>query len=287
MTKNGDLFKTLASLGITRIDSNQFKILDESGSEVEGNKRVYSTVNECLHRLIKEGNPGRFIHITGEMRALADKKHRYVCWEKAASGSEIVNMISSIQNWYPSGETRTPTYWKQLGRRILSQMWDCWGNASWQNHMDALDLLADAEVNLFAIPNEEKIHYSIFENKFILLQAKHSHTQPSKPVWFIESKYLFEQIAPRTYQTLENSFQVPVTVFSELAMSLNSTTALHLLLILADKQIVERKQLYYELKESNKFSDTLFDLEAAHFVNCNQSYVQMTDSGKEYLKLFV
>jgi hypothetical protein len=75
------LSKTLEQAQMHHIDVDKVKWLGFGEADPEQNRKVHRQTNDLLLQLLLEGDMGRCIHITGEMRPLLDPFHRTVCSE--------------------------------------------------------------------------------------------------------------------------------------------------------------------------------------------------------------
>jgi hypothetical protein len=76
------LSKTLEQAHLEHIKVEKIKWLAFADADVEQNEKVHRATNDLLLTLVVDGNPGRCIHVTGEMRALLDPFHREICAKK-------------------------------------------------------------------------------------------------------------------------------------------------------------------------------------------------------------
>jgi predicted transcriptional regulator len=274
------LEETFRELDVKDITSLNIQICEHSSADVEENAYVYRKTNEILLSMLQEGKSlGGSTHITGEMRALADPPHRRVCRENWNLDRSRLNVVAYL-----------PTKYRTFGRDIWAWNLKSWEKkeADWMNHLDAFDLLANAKVNLFALQKLEKIHYSVFGDRYILLQSKHSHGTHAKPVWLLESTSLVEVLAPKTERTLEKAEYINSRIFKEFTLAISSSTALHILFSLLDHGKIEGMKFRASLKKDMRLFQESYieDLKAVGFIKEDGGVIQITEAGKDYLKLF-
>jgi len=266
---------TLEELGIRNIVDQNIEIISFSPRDESRNKAIYKIVNEGLLHTIEERDPGEIIHITGEMRAISDPMHREVCrnmWEKY---HHKVNINFNL----PEGFSPT-------GREILDYNRRAWGGTTWNTHLAVFDLIGDGIVNLYNTPQLEKIHFSLFEKKKILLQSMHEHYAHSKDVWILESESLFNKLFPYSKQVQEKSEFLQPNIFKRFIFSINSNIALQSLFTLHDNGPIEKTHFFEELKTlSIDYDNTIKDLSMIGFINEKSSLVNITSDGEDYLKL--
>ena len=70
------LEKELAEIGIRNIENYNISYLKYSPKNKGKNKELYKIANDYLLETIEKNDSGKFIHVTGEMKALADPNHR-------------------------------------------------------------------------------------------------------------------------------------------------------------------------------------------------------------------
>jgi len=274
--KMDKLGETLEELGIKDVASLEIEIRSHSGANEQGNKQLYEEANKTLLSIVEERNPGECIHITGEMRAFADRLHRLVCrkiWERHKSR---FNMVCYL-----------PRARRIAGREILKWNRQNWEDTPWMDHLNVFDLLGDAVANLYALQDTEKMHYSVFADKYVLLQAKHPHPGPHvKEVWLLESRPLNKMLVSKAKEIISRGYYIPPSVFKELTLTISSPTALHILLSLYDKKKIMKEELFHQLKGLKLSKNSYMDLESAGFIEEVGNFVQVTKQGEDYLELF-
>ena len=294
--KMDSLEQTLKELGIKGIPSLRIKTRLRSDAIREENERLYREVNEkYLPSIIKERNPGECIHVTGEMRALADRVHRSVCRKmrkKYNNRFTMVCYLSSMKKYFrqiSKHKGRNDTPYVTIGGEILKWMRQNWRNLNllWADYLDVFDLLGDAEVNLYALRKYEKIHFSVFADKYTLLQAKHPTGTHTKEVWLLESRPLFEILSSRSKKIISRAEYVHPRIFKELMLSISSSSALHILFLLYDNKKMMKEELCRQLGDLKAFQDLYVNLEAAGFIEDVGDFSQITEQGEEYFKLFL
>jgi hypothetical protein len=132
----------------------------------------------------------------------------------------------------------------------------------------------------------EEMHYSVFGDKYVLLQAKHEHGQRVKEVWFAESAPLNRILTERAKGIIGRGMYLPPSIFKELTLSISSETALCALSILDERKRMSEGEFRSGLQLIGLSEETYADLKAAAFVEEITSSVRITTIGENYLQLF-
>lgn len=282
------LERTLRELGIEDTASLGIRTYLASPADAEKNKQLYKQVNEnYLLSILEERNPGECVHITGEMRALADRSHRLICRKTREKYNNRWTLVCSlpIMDKY---KQRGRHFHRTIGREILKWMQYDWKDASlmWIDYLDIFDLLGDNEVIIYTSPKPERIHYSTFANEYILLQAYHSVGKHVKEVWLLNSRKLFEILSEKTKEIISRSEPLPPRIFKNVTLSISSSNALHILFLLNENKEISTKDLLHQVKDEEAFQDPCTSLEAVGFIETIGDFSHITEQGKEYLSLF-
>src|SRR5947208_16318668 len=89
------LSKTLERAGLEHIKA-EIKWLAFAEADVEQNEKVHRTTNDLLFKLLVDGDMGRCIHVTGEMRALLDPFHRELCAQMHRQSGKVFSVLYNI-----------------------------------------------------------------------------------------------------------------------------------------------------------------------------------------------
>lgn len=286
--KMDKLEQTLKELGIKDISSLKKEVCLSSPADKEKNGRLYRRVNaKYLLPMLDEKNLGECIHITGEISALADRLHRRVLRksrENYDNRFKIVCSLSVMQKY----KERDDLFYRNIGREILSWIRQKWKGLrfQWIDYLDVFDLLGDYEVKLYNLPRREKIHYSVFGDEYILLQAWHDVGVHVKEVWLLRSRQLFEILKERAKQIVDISELLHPRIFKELTLSLSNSSALHILSLLHENKKLKTEELNHQLNGQPSFRNSYANLEAAGFIATADNYTHITEQGEHYLSLF-
>lgn len=238
------LNETLRTTGIRRPENLKIEIREYSTNNEEENKKIYKEFNKLLFSLIESKKPDVAIHITGEMRALSDKNHRFNCRKLWDTHHERFDITFNL-----------PKETKISVRNIYKYTKEHWHSSSWWNHLDAFDLIADGKVNLYASPDREKVHYTILDNRYILLQSRHPRVEHTKYVWILESKQLCEILISKAKDVVKKSMYLNPSLFKEFTSSISSNVAVQTLLLVYHGEKVHINKLYNELKTIELFEN--------------------------------
>lgn len=271
------LKETLVKAGIDNPEKIKIKIKDESSAGSKENKKLYGHFNDLLSKTVEERKLSPAIHITGEMRALFDKKHRETCevrLEKQNSRFDLVFYLD--QKKY---DTTASDILLVNVRRYTKK--------PWQIHLAVLDILSEGIVNLFAIPKREKIHYTVADGKYVQLQSIHPPNKEEKVVWILESKKLNKKMTLLAEEIKLKSKYIPPITFKELTRAISGPGMLNILFLLDEKEKMQIKELSRVLKRNPFFQNHYFKiLENFRFIKKEKDAFKITNFGKEYLKLF-
>jgi hypothetical protein len=271
---------TIARTGFTQ-PLDDLTCLAFSKPNASGNKAVHAKANEQLLLVLLQNDPGHCIHITGEMRALADPFHRRLCAELVKRAKERFTIIYNM----PVDQADSP---EGVG------LWaEKWRSKAWTEKLSAINFIGDAFVDVRAYNTLEEIQYSVFGNRYVLLQEKHSDEGSSttalpKRVWLLESRSLNEFLTARAMNIADKSKDIPETVFKRFLSKVNGVTAQNMLAKLAHSVgPVARDEIIDEsLKEFDP--DAASDLEALRaigFVKADEpTMLTITGDGLQYLE---
>lgn len=268
-----------AKISITKIKSLDLEYLYYSPADKRENKKAYDCVNELLLDIIHDKDKGRYIHITGEMKALADPTHRNCINELYEQNGLQIEVVFSLPRDFPLNSA----YIKKYNR-------ETWKNSNWIDHLESFDILGEKKAKLFNKYRRILPQYSLFGNRLILFQSKHKPREYVKKIWVVKSKALFKILEHRANLTIKNSEFIESTKFLHFNSSLSTTSSLHLLHFLydnddckVDKQIFNR-----EVKNIDSFSKFRLEyLVNIGFIEDWGSNLKLSNEGQEYLKLFI
>ena len=232
----------------------------ESDPSELGNARVYGIANEHM-RTSSALRRSPLIHVTGEMRAISDSIHQGVI----KSYSEQDNPITML--CYVGNQEKADA------RQVILHNRRNWSpRVSWREHFGALSLMVNGYVQVYATPEMEPIHYSVFGEGGVLLQSQHAHTVEKKYVWLIEDVRFNRFLRELAERSERQSKLIPSVLFREIFASICSTPALNLLLAIRDNRSISGSTSY------------LLALETVGFIKKGHGFYILTESGISYVE---
>jgi len=210
------LVNTIAAAGYAE-PLPDLRCLAFSKPDAAGNKAVHAKANEQLLDVLLQNQPGPCIHITGEMRALADPFHRRLCAELVKRSKSRFTVIYNI-----------PDDFQHLDG--VGKWAQTWKSKSWSDRLSAINFIGDAFVDVRGYNTLSEIQYSVFGNRYVLLQEKHadeggSSTPLLKRVWLLESEKLNDFLTNRAMAMIDNSKDIPEALFKRFSAKVNGVTA--------------------------------------------------------------
>jgi len=267
---------TLALLGIEDIALSKINVIADSGPEARDNAIVYKECNERLRAELEKQKLGQFFHVTGEMRALSDPSHRENCrlaWQYGAPPKMFAYLPKEYRNGTGIWE------WNEQHWPLEAQ--------GWQNHLDVFHLLGDREVILYGLFDCEEMHFSLFGDRYVLLQEQHDHNDHVKSVWFLESMEIRSALIPRVEKCITHSKEIPARIFRDFTDSLSDPLHLDLLFCLNDEKSIQLRHLDKRYSSFGiSVEKIILDLSLVHFIIIEKDAAHITKPGQEFLKIF-
>jgi hypothetical protein len=257
------------------------KCLAFSPASSEANKAIHAQTNERLLAVLLSNSAGQCIHITGEMRALADPFHRRLCAEIAKRSKTRFTILYDIPDEY-SGSPEGVGKWNAQR----------WGSKNWSEKLSAMNLIGEAFVDVRAFNTLHEIQYSVFGNRFIQLQEKHSDEGSSikssaKRVWLLDSEKLNGFLTTRALDMVGKSKDVPEALFKRFFAKVSGVTAQTILAKLIKigpshiDAILDKDFLTFDPNAA----DTLDIFSSLDFVQTNaESRKSITLSGRQFVE---
>jgi hypothetical protein len=266
--------ETLGHLAVPEAIISTVKLEDAAPADSKENSRIYEFVNDTLLGVLAQQPMEQCMHVTGEARAISDPKHRRVCREVHNRGH-----ICQVAGFLDGSIELN-------GAELMRWNQGNWPNTSWQNHLDAFALFANGEAVMFLSDRLAEVHFSLFDDQFVLLQAEHAHPATEKEVWFLRSAELNAHLQPTVEKLMEASKAVDPCLFSEFNLSLSTDEALAALYTLSEKHAISQPDFLALLDRSPEPDVIDSNLRAIKFVEGDQTRTQITSDGEEYLSLF-
>ncbi len=196
---------------------NRIKILDASKRDTIQNKRVRDASNRLLLDLVRANDLGVCVHVTGEMRALADPFHRQVCEEMRRRDEGAFDVLYHIP---PDRQHKAASV---VGWNLSS--WAEGRERNWEEELRTIDAIGRRSVALFAYDTLDHIQYSVFGHKYVLLQEKHQDGVPSKRIWLLESEQVNGLLTERSRVYLAGATEIDEGLFHEFAANVSGIAA--------------------------------------------------------------
>lgn len=248
----------------------------------EANRAIHAKTNEQLLSTLLQQSSGQCIHVTGEMRALADPFHRRLCAELAKRTDSKFTVLYNIPKQY-RGSPEGVGKWN--ARR--------WRSKGWREKLSAINLIGQAFVDVRAFDTLHEIQYSVFGNRYVQLQEKHpdeeGSVQPgSKRVWLLESERLNTFLTERALEMIGRSEDIPESLFKRFFAKISGVAAQTILSrLLAQGPAPAETILDNDLRMFDPgCSDVLDSLKELGFVEAlNQSQLlSITASGQQFVE---
>jgi hypothetical protein len=121
-----------------------------------------------------------------------------------------------------------------------------------------MNLIGEAFVDVRAYKTADELQYSVFGNKYVLLQEKHlddvdSGAASPKRVWLLNSEKLNAFLTARALSIIENSKDVPETLFKRFFAKVSGVTAQNILARLMKEGLIHEEGML----DKNRLSLTL------------------------------
>lgn len=269
------------TLGLAEVEvsaSNKYKVLDFSEADKEQNDKIHENTNKLLLSLLDAGELGSCIHVTGAMRALADPFHRQICEAMRVRDQESFNVIYGLPKEFQNNAASV------VGWNL--EKWAHGKSRNWEDELRSIDVIANRSVDLFAFDTSSEIQYSVFGNRHILLQEKHSALAASKRIWLLESENINGTLVERGFSMMNGAMNIDEGMFHEFALSLSGVAAGHYLKKLQYGPI-ERDSLLNDsfiVDFVRSPQDSFDSLLVMGFVHADaQSNISITQTGREFL----
>jgi len=276
------LIQTLELAGVSAAARKKSTTLAFSKPEKQENRRIHDTTNELILDLLRIGDLGPCIHVTGEMRALTDPLHRRVCEEMRLRDKGSFDVLYNLPE-DARGDATSLVAWNL-------RRWARGKTRSWDEELRTIDVIASRAVDLFAYDTSQPIQFSVFGRRHILLQEHHHDIGTSKRIWLLESEALNDFFVDHALSCKAKATDVDEGLFYQFASNVSGVAARRYLARLCDAT-VERESLLDDPFVRNYVSDTIGPLDALltmGFVNeaHDTGLLTITPAGREFLTAF-
>jgi hypothetical protein len=277
------LSTTIEQAGVGTVDPHKVTHLAFGGPDRAESELVYGAANDLLVDLIKDNSVGHCIHVTGEMRALADPFHRKVCAEIYKRGHEKFSLIYNIPRSYrdsPEGVGR----WNA----------ESWRRSGWVDRLSAFGIIGRDIVDVFAYDTLDKIQFTVFGNRYVLLQEKHDDEVQKdekggpipKRVWLLASEKLNHAFAEKATAIKGDSEALPDALFQRFAVSIHGVASREIIRRLIESGGTGHRDRIVDdtLRRFDSKSDVhLTALKTIGFVRCEgPATLNITTEGRQY-----
>ena len=216
------LSATFEQAGIGTVDPRKVTCLAFSEANQVDNELVYSAANDLLVTLIKDKSVGHCIHVTGEMRAEADPFHRRVCAEIYERGQEKFSLIYNI-----------PPKYRDSPEGVGQWNAESWRRSGWVDRLSAFSIIGKDMVDVFAYDTLDKIQFTVFGDRYVLLQEKHNDEVNEDPkggailkrVWLLACEKLNQAFAEKALAIKSDAEALPDALFRRFAVSIHGVTS--------------------------------------------------------------
>lgn len=273
---NSAIAKTLALAGAD--GEKEPKVL-KHGFNSEQRKSVHQETNKLIQSCLKGASLGECIHITGEMRALTDPFHRYICDEINKNDKDVFKVVYNLPEHF------LPNYLKVVEWNLAN-----WASGApdrdWREQLLSIYLIANRSVNLFALDTSDQIQYSVFGHKYVLLQEKHEDKAREKNTWLLESEAINSILTVRATQLVKKARPVDEGDYHRFTLGINSVAARRFLSLLNKRGPLDAESLLNDNVATDFCESTEATLESLRvmgFVDRNsKGVVTITTSGGEF-----
>lgn len=269
-------FETLEKAGITNFSKKNIKTL-EYGFKGKSRDKVHLETNKLLEKSFKNNSLGECIHITGEMRALTDPFHRYLCDQINKKNENVFKVVYNLPEEYSNNTIK-----------IIERNLDNWSlnkGFNWIEELRTIYSIANRSVNLYSHNTTNEIQYSVFGNKYILFQGEHEDKSKEKHTWLLESESLNIALTQKAEKLIDISTDINEGHYRKFTQELNGFTAKKILSLLNREESLEDSQIFSDTviqDLTDSIDETLAVLKAIKFINYEQNLVSLTLKGKSF-----
>jgi len=275
------LGRTLELAGIKTTEKNFPKILSH-GNSIDTIKNTHRDTNEKIQECLNNNSLGECIHITGEMRALTDPFHRYLCEEISQKSKSVFRVIYNL----PEEHRDNPT-------KILKWNLESWAtdtnNRKWHEELRTIYSIANRSVNLYALDTSNEIQYSVFGNKYILFQEKHKDRALKKHTWLLESESVNSALTDKAEKLIQKSIDIDGGNYRKFTKNLCSIASRRILSLLQKKHSMCQGEIISDnlIKDYTDNPQAIIDvLLIMNFIekqkNC--SHIKISTAGSEFIR---
>ncbi|MCT7484558.1 hypothetical protein [Aliarcobacter cryaerophilus] len=272
-----NLKKTLTYAGINDIKITE-GMIKSYGFLEKDRKNVHNQTNNLLKSSLDKNSLGECIHITGEMRALTDPFHRYLCDQINLKDKDVFKVVYN----HPDIE---------MNNTVDMLKWNLkkWTSKNkkriWQEELKTIYSIANRSVSLYALDTSNEIQYSVFGYKYILLQEKHDDLATQKHTWLLESESLNAELTLKAENYIKKAKKLEEGNYRKFTQDLNNVSSQRFLSLLSksEKSIIELLEDKLAMDFTDSTQEILDTLRVMNFLNINDNKVSITESGREFI----
>jgi hypothetical protein len=274
---------TVEQAGVGTIDPRKITWRAFSGPNKAENELVHEAANDLLVQLIKDKSVGHCIHVTGEMRALADPFHRRVCAEIYQRGQAKFSLIYNI-----------PPSYRDSPEGVGQWNAESWRRSGWVDRLSAFSIIGKDIIDVFAYDTLDKIQFTVFGNRYVLLQERHKDEVNedakggpiSKRVWLLACEKLNHAFSEKASAIKGEAEALPDALFRRFAVSIHGVTSREIISRLIKSGGSGRRERIIDdtlHRYDPKAEAHLTALKTIGFVQCDgASTLKITDDGRQY-----
>lgn len=272
-----NLKKTLTYAGINDIKITE-GMIKSYGFLEKDRKNVHNQTNNLLKSSLDKNSLGECIHITGEMRALTDPFHRYLCDQINLKDKDVFKVVYN----HPDIE---------MNNTVDMLKWNLkkWTSKNkkriWQEELKTIYSIANRSVSLYALDTSNEIQYSVFGYKYILLQEKHDDLATQKHTWLLESESLNAELTLKAENYIKKAKKLEEGNYRKFTQELNNVSSQRFLSLISksEKSIIELLEDKLAMDFTDSTQEILDTLRVMNFLNINDNKVSITESGREFI----
>jgi hypothetical protein len=215
------------------------------------------------------------------MRALADPFHRRLCAELAKRANTRFTVVYDIPEKYSQSPAGVGKWNAQR-----------WASKAWTQKLSAMNLIGEAFVDVRAYNTLPEVQYSVFGNRYVLLQEKHPDEKDSsapfpKRVWLLDSERLNAFLTTRALDIVAKAKDIPETLFKRFFARVSGATTQNILARLAREGPIHSEALLDKdlLAFDPQAAEDMELLQAMGFTKADDSsQVCITQDGRQFVE---
>lgn len=272
------LAQALEVAGFTN-DPSGIAVLGASEATPAGNDRIHRQTNDLILDLLQRDALGRCIHITGDARALVDPFHRDLCTLMQRKREQPFDVLYRL----PSDRLDDPIGTVEWNL----ERWSSKGPLSWREKFLSVNAIGNRMVDMMASKYTDELQFSVFGNRYIQLQGRHTTEAKSKMIWLLDAPRLNEHLVERAEGLLRQAADVKESWFSAFTLKLNGVLSTYILRLVCGSDGIDRDGLLGDRNLDlmpDKPSDVLRVLKAMSLLTEDTGgRLAVTDAGRDFM----